>query len=59
MADLDEKSFDEFIEHMRNEICKTCGIPKESLEAPIPHISDEKYIEEVTTLMDSNTTTFE
>lgn len=51
MADTDEKALEEYIEHMRNEICKTCGIPKEFLEAPIPRISDDKYIAEVTALM--------
>ena len=50
MADLDEKALDDFIEHMRLEICKVCGIPKEFLEAPIPHISDDKFIEEVTAI---------
>lgn len=51
MADIDEKALEEFTEHMRNEICKTCGIPKEFLEAPIPHISDEEYMKQVTALM--------
>jgi hypothetical protein len=51
MADLNEKAFDEFVENMRNEICKTCGIPKEFLEAPIPRISDEEYMKQVTALM--------
>ena len=51
MADIDEKSLEEFIEHMRNEICKSCGIPKEFLEAPIPRISDEEYLKQVTALM--------
>ena len=51
MADIDEKALEEYIEHMRNEICKTCGIPKEFLEAPIPRISDEEYMKQVTALM--------
>ena len=52
MADMDEKALEEFTEHMKNEICKVYGIPKEFLEAPVPRsISDDKYIEEVTTLM--------
>ena len=51
MADIDEKALEEYIEHMRNEICKTCGIPKEFLETPIPRISDEEYMKQVTALM--------